>query len=166
MANGYVEFVKLGKMMTSLDRIIKIRKKYDKCLNELLAMSMVRKSDFNRVNGYELREKAVNEDWNFWLKLLGHDRYPVHMSFYGMWYRRKETGELKNASRNKKRTLEIIEDTASKITKRVNAIQYPKYDYNYDLLSDKIDIITPKGVDNQKINILMILPWIWTEEMY
>ena len=79
-----------------------------------------------------------------------------------MWYRRKETGELKNASKNQKRTLEIIEGTASKITKRVNAIQYPKYDYNYDLLSDKIDIITPKCVDNNKINILMILPWMIT----
>lgn len=133
-----------------------------KKVNELLAISMVRKSDFNRVNGYGLREKAVNEDWNFWLKLLGHDKYPVHMSFYGMWYRRKETGELKNATKNKKRSLEIIEGTASKITKRVNAIQYPKYDYNYDLLSDKIDIITPKGIDNQKINILMILPWMIT----
>lgn len=133
-----------------------------KKVNELLAISMVKKSDFNRVNGYGLREKAINEDWNFWLKLLGHDRYPVHMSFYGMWYRRKETGELKNASKNQKRTLEIIEDTASKITKRVNAIQYPKYDYNYDLLSDKIDIITPKCVDNNKINILMILPWMIT----
>ena len=133
-----------------------------KKVNELLAIAMVRKSDFNRVNGYGLREKAVNEDWNFWLKLLGHDRYPVHMSFYGMWYRRKETGELKNASKNQKRTLEIIEGTASKITKRVNAIQYPKYDYNYDLLSDKIDIITPKCVDNNKINILMILPWMIT----
>lgn len=133
-----------------------------KKVNELLAIAMVRKSDFNRVNGYGLREKAVNEDWNFWLKLLGHDRYPVHMSFYGMWYRRKETGELKNASRNKKRTLEIIEDTASKINKRVNAIQYPKYDYNYDLLSDKIDIIMPKCIDNKKISILMILPWMIT----
>ena len=133
-----------------------------KKVNELLAIAMVRKSDFNRVNGYGLREKAVNEDWNFWLKLLGHDRYPVHMSFYGMWYRRKETGELKNASKNQKRTLEIIEGTASKITKRVNAIQYPKYDYNYDLLSDKIDIITPKCVANNKINILMILPWMIT----
>lgn len=133
-----------------------------KKVNELLAIAMVRKSDFNRVNGYGLREKAVNEDWNFWLKLLGHDRYPIHMSFYGMWYRRKETGELKNALKNQKRTLEIIEGTASKITKRVNAIQYPKYDYNYDLLSDKIDIITPKCVDNNKINILMILPWMIT----
>lgn len=133
-----------------------------KKVNELLAIAMVRKSDFNRVNGYGLREKAVNEDWNFWLKLLGHDRYPVHMSFYGMWYRRKKTGELKNASKNQKRTLEIIEGTASKITKRINAIQYPKYDYNYDLLSDKIDIITPKCVDNNKINILMILPWMIT----
>ena len=34
--------------------------------------------------------------------------------------------------------------------------------YNYDLLSDKIDIITPKCVNNNKINILMILPWIIT----
>lgn len=133
-----------------------------KKVNELLAIAMVRKSDFNRVNGYGLREKAVNEDWNFWLKLLGHDRYPVHMSFYGMWYRRKETGELKNASKNQKRTFEIIEETASKINKRVNAIQYPKYDYNYDLLADKIDIITPKCVNNNKINILMILPWMIT----
>ena len=133
-----------------------------KKVNELLAISMVRKSDFNRVNGYELREKAVNEDWNFWLKLLSCDRYPVHMSFYGMWYRRKETGELKNATKNRKRSLEIIENTASKITKKVNAIQYPKYDYNYDLIQDKLEILTPKCVYNQKINILMILPWMIT----
>lgn len=50
MANGYVEFVKLGKMMTSLDRIIKIRKKYDKCLNEVKVMSEISISFSPRFN--------------------------------------------------------------------------------------------------------------------
>ena len=63
-----------------------------KKVNELISEAFVRKSDFNEVKGYELREKAVNEDWNFWLKLLSKGKYPVHMSFYGQWYRRKETG--------------------------------------------------------------------------
>ena len=74
-----------------------------KKVNELISAALVRRSDFELVNGYELREKAVNEDWNFWLKLLSKEKYPVHMSFYGQWYRRKETGELQKASENKKR---------------------------------------------------------------
>jgi len=54
-----------------------------------LSLSLVRKTAYFSVNGYELREKAVNEDWNFWLKLLSKGYYPVNMSFYGQWYRRK-----------------------------------------------------------------------------
>lgn len=64
--------------------------------NELVSAAMVRKTDFNAVGGYGLREKAVNEDWNFWLKLMVIGKYPVHMSYYGQWYRRKLSGELKN----------------------------------------------------------------------
>ena len=89
-----------------------------KKVNELVSAALVRKSDFELVNGYELREKSINEDWNFWLKLLAKGKYPVHMSFYGQWYRRKETGELKKANDNKKRALEIINETASKIDRK------------------------------------------------
>ena len=134
-----------------------------KKVNELVSEALVRKSDFELVNGYELREKSINEDWNFWLKLLSKGKYPVHMSFYGQWYRRKETGELQKANDNKKRALEIINETASKITKRVEAIQYPRYRYNYDLIPEKLEsIVLPEQENNRKINLLFIMPWMIT----
>ena len=134
-----------------------------KKVNELVSASLVRKSDFYLVNGYEIREKAVNEDWNFWLKLLAKGKYPVHMSFYGQWYRRKETGELQKANNNKKRAIEIINETASKVTNKVEAIQYPRYNYNYDLIPEEIDgIAVPKRENNNKINVLFIIPWMIT----
>ena len=136
-----------------------------KKVNELVSEALVRKSDFELVNGYELREKSINEDWNFWLKLLSKGKYPVHMSFYGQWYRRKETGELQKANDNKKRALEIINETASKIIKRVEAIQYPRYRYNYDLIPEKLEsiVIPEKEKEKEgKINLLFIMPWMIT----
>ena len=134
-----------------------------KKVNELVSEALVRKSDFELVNGYELREKSINEDWNFWLKLLAKEKYPVHMSFYGQWYRRKETGELQKSRDNKERALEIINETASKITKRVEAIQYPRYKYNYDLIPEKVEgIVIPEKENNSKINLLFIMPWMIT----
>ena len=116
-----------------------------------------------KCGGYGLKEKAVNEDWNFWLKLLSIRKYPVHMSYYGQWYRRKENGELKRAKENQKKSKEIIEKTASKVTKIVNAVQYPKQDYNYDLIPDTVDNIKlPKTKTSNKINILMFFPWMIT----
>lgn len=136
-----------------------------KKVNELVSAALVRKSDFNLVNGYELREKAVNEDWNFWLKLLANEKYPVHMSFYGQWYRRKDTGELQKSKDNKDRALQIVNETASKIKTNVEAIQYPRYSYNYDIIPESVKgIIVPKVKDTteNKINILMIFPWMIT----
>ena len=135
-----------------------------KKVNELISQALVRKSDFELVKGYELREKAVNEDWNFWLKLLSKDKKPVHMSFYGQWYRRKQNGELNRANNNKERSLEIINQTASKINKKVEAIQYPRYNYNYDIIPEKVEnILIPKQAKtNNKINILFIIPWMIT----
>ncbi len=135
-----------------------------KKVNELISQSLVRKSDFKLVRGYELREKAVNEDWNFWLKLISKNKRPVHMSFYGQWYRRKSIGELQRSKDNRKRSLEIINQTASKIKQKVEAIQYPRYNYNYDIIQEEVeDIIIPKQMDeNNKINILFIIPWMIT----
>lgn len=85
------------------------------------------------------------------------------MSYYGQWYRRKENGELKRAKENQKKSKEIIEKTASKVTKIVNAVQYPKQDYNYDLIPDTVDNIKlPKIETSNKINILMFFPWMIT----
>lgn len=131
--------------------------------NNLVEACIIRKEAFFEVNGYELREKAVNEDWNFWLKQVAKGNFPVHMNYYGIWYRRKEQGELAKSRENKERALEIIKNTAATITKRVEAIQYPKQDYNWDGIVENVESIpdvtyTPNG----KINILMMIPWMVT----
>lgn len=129
--------------------------------NVLVSACIIRKEAFEDVGGYGLREKAVNEDWNFWLKLLAKKRYPVHMSFYGLWYRRKENGELKKSIDNRKRSLEIINKTAETIKEKVEAIQYPRSNYDYELIPENVDsICIPKQENDGKINILMIIPWM------
>ncbi len=128
--------------------------------NILISAALVRKSDFFAVHGYEVREKAVHEDWNFWLKLLEQGKYPVHMSFYGQWYRRKEKGELQRARENETRSYEIIQNTAQTIHKKVQAIQYPRYSYERTSMSDREETIPlwedPETKD--KINWLWVLP--------
>lgn len=134
-----------------------------KKINDLVENCMIRKEAFEEVNGYELREKAVNEDWNFWLKLIAKGRFPVRMNYYGIWYRRKKEGELAKSRENKERALEIIRNTAKTIKKPVKAIQYPKQDYDWDGIIENVDGIKYTCAKcNGKINILMIIPWMVT----
>lgn len=132
--------------------------------NLLVATALIRKRDFWEVNGYELREKAVNEDWNLWLKLLAKGKKPVRMNFFGFWYRRKETGsELQRSKQNQKRALSIINETGKKVKDIVNAIQYPKQDYKWEDIQENVpQNIKYRICDNGKINILMIIPWMVT----
>lgn len=130
--------------------------------NDLVLTSCIRKEDFLEVNGFELREKHVFEDWNLWLKLIANGKYPVRINSYGTWYRRKKNGELsKSRNSNNDRAQEIINETVKKIKKTVKAIQYPKLDYNWDIIQDEvINIQKVKRKDNDKVNILMIIPWM------
>lgn len=134
-----------------------------KKVNQLSAASLIRRSDYELVNGYDLKEKSVNEDWNFWLKLQAKGKYPVRMNYWGLWYRRKDAieSELARAAANRKRCLEIINQTVSTIKENVPGILYPKYDYNWEVLEDTLEsIIIPKYKKNDKKKILMFIPWI------
>ena len=130
--------------------------------NSLVATALIRKKDFWEVNGYELREKAVNEDWNFWLKMIAKKKYPVKMSFYAFWYRRKQsTGELSKVSQNQKRNQEIISETVKTIKGKVIPIEYPRYNYNWDLIEETNKEI-PELIEKntKKINLLYFIPWM------
>ncbi len=130
--------------------------------NDLVATAMIRKEDFLEVGGYGLKEKAVYEDWNLWLKLIAKGKFPVRMNFYGFWYRRKgKDGELAKSRENKDAAMEIVKNTAKTIKKDVEAIQYPRFEYNWDELIDEFDQI-PKVKKNEdgKTNLLLIIPWM------
>lgn len=133
--------------------------------NRLVSINFIRKKDFFEAGGYELKVKSVYEDWNFWLKLIAMEKYPVRMSTIDLWYRRKNQndGELAKARENHKKAMEYINKTASTITKVKKGIQYPKQDYNWDLIIDELDSIkVPILKENNKIKILMMIPWMVT----
>ena len=134
------------------------RMKYE---NLLVSQAMVKKDAYYDVGGFSLSENGHYEDWIFWLKLMAKGHYPIHMSFYGFWYRRKRTsGQLKFALEHEKENMKEIEEYASKIQKNVSAIEFPRENYNWDGIREKLDVVVPKFEDNQKTNILVMVPWM------
>lgn len=138
--------------------------KEEKKANMLVATALIRKDIFLSLGGYGTREKGINEDWVFWMKLFSKGYFPVRMSYYAFWYRRKEQGELNKSKgkKNQKKTRKLLNENIKNIKKNVEAIQYPNasYDWN-DAFDVNIDnLILPKYEDNKKIKILMIIPWI------
>ena len=131
--------------------------------NILLVSACVRKADLLEVGGFELKEKKVYEDWYLWIKLIKAGKFPVRMNSLLTYYRQKKgTSELKASSEeNKKKALRIIEEAKRDIVDYKEAIQFPKYDYNWEEIKDEI-IKNKDTQKNNKINILMIIPWMVT----
>ena len=136
---------------------------HEKRDNILVVTSLIRKKDFLKVGGFNTKEKDVYEDWMLWLKMMKEGMFPVRMSFYGFWYRQKErnVSQLQRANKNRESLLREIYCFTAGIEKNPEAIQYPKQDYNWDILKDKVDgIIIPKEKSNKRIKVLMIVPWM------
>ena len=134
------------------------RMKYE---NILVSHALIKKEDYLSVGGYELEGKALYEDWIFWLKLIAQNKFPIHMSYYGFWYRRMQGGQLNSARKHHKDNLSMVKEYANKINHRVKAIEYPKDDYNWDTICEKIDtVVVPKYHKDNKKNILIIIPWM------
>ena len=142
--------------------------------NILVMTAMIRKEAFFKVNGFEIKDKNVYEDWCLWLKMINAGMYPVRMGFYGFWYRKKakEESELQKSNEDnkekamsyvKKITLEIEEKNKYEIDNIKEGIQYPNDNYFWeDILDKQEDVIVPKRIRNNKINVLIIIPWMVT----
>lgn len=135
--------------------------------NLLVMTAMIKKEDFLSVNGFDISGKNIYEDWYLWLKLIEKQKYPVRMSFLGFWYRKKpeEESELSQAnSTNKKVAMAHVKKIARKMTTMKLGVQYPKSDFGWEKIEDEFpqDVYMPKYKKDQKINILMILPWMVT----
>lgn len=140
--------------------------------NLLVMTAMIRKEAFFQVKGFEIREKNVYEDWCLWLKMIKQGMYPIRMNFYGFWYRKKpkEESELQQSNEdNKEKAMSYVRKITEEIKKErkknpqciQKGIQYPKEDYNWEYLKDeKEEIVIPQKLKNQKINLLLIIPWM------
>ena len=140
--------------------------------NILVMTAMIRKEAFFEVNGFEIRDKNVYEDWCLWLKMIRKGMYPVRMNFFGFWYRKKpkEESELQQSNEGnrqkaisyvKKITDEIEDDRKRGINLIKKAIQYPKEDYNWEeIIEEYKEIKVPKKKEDGRTNVLLIIPWM------
>lgn len=140
--------------------------------NILVMTAMIRKEAFLKVNGFEIRDKNVYEDWCLWLKMMKEGMFPVRMSFFGFWYRqkKKEESQLRQSNEdNREKAMKYVRDINKTIEQKEKremftlkkAIQYPKQDYNWDeMIENFAKIEIPQKAKNDKINILMIIPWM------
>ena len=140
--------------------------------NILVMTAMIRKEAFLKVNGFEIRDKNVYEDWCLWLKMMKESMFPVRMNFFGFWYRqkKKEESQLRQSNEdNREKAMNYVRNINKEIEQKEKkeafilkkAIQYPKQDYDWEEIIEtfnKIEI--PKKTKNNKINILMIIPWM------
>ncbi len=140
--------------------------------NILVMTAMVKKEAILAVNGFEIYEKNIYEDWCLWLKLIEQQRFPVRMNLLGFWYRKKpkEESELQQSNaNNKENAMRYVNKIAKRIEQKEkrellelkDAIQFPKEDYNWEIIKDNQENIkTFKKSKNGKIQILMIIPWM------
>lgn len=139
---------------------------WEKKENLLVQTSIIRKDKLKEIGGFKLREKKVYEDWYLWLRLMEKGNFPIRMSYLGTWYRQKavEESELrKSNTQNKQRAMQLIKEMRERLNglDLKEAVQFPKDKYNWDIMQEYQEVIKhlPKQAKNNKINILMIIPW-------
>ena len=132
--------------------------------NLLVCTAAIRKKAIDSVDGYYSGEKYFNEDWHFWLRLLSKGMYPVHTSGYLFWYRRSNSGILKQVESDKKKkekSLSLIHEAARNVDEGLQAVEYPK-----DLTPNRYRPLKfsswnrPVFKEHHKIRILMLIPWM------
>lgn len=135
--------------------------------NQITATALIRRQAIEELGGYQKAKRYINEDWHLWLRMLQKGYFPIHMRFYGFWYRRKEKNSLLKQINNphgkdNALRLEAIKNEAMKIKKRVHAIELPTQN------DEKTDIINMDFRDFTKIysgnNVLIITPWLKTDK--
>ncbi|MBU9706507.1 glycosyltransferase [Paenibacillus sp. AK121] len=131
--------------------------------NFLIEIAMIRRSALIQVGCYDETEKHFFEDWHLWLKLLREKMFPVHMSYYGSWYRRVDDGVLglvRNHSEKYKRAMDIIEEVAYNIKQPIKAIEFPILNSN-NFENPKTWVWDRNAIlDDSKCNVLCLFPWL------
>ena len=133
--------------------------KQQKVDNLICISSMVRKADLLEVGCFGVKEKAMYEDWNLWLKLLAAGKIPIRMNAPVFWYRTSNAGEFSRAQQNHERAMKLIRATAKTIKKKVDAIQFPRLGKEESDLTVVDNMILPTYKKTKQRTLLFILPW-------
>ena len=125
-------------------------------LNTMCISSMIKKEDLLEVGCFEIKEKAMYEDWNLWLKLLSKGKVPIRLNAPLFWYRTSFSGELSRAKSNHKKAMKLINSTAKKIKNEVEVIQFPRVSAEGPT-HNRIDSMTLPTYKKEKQNTVLFL---------
>lgn len=162
---AYADVVGFGSMRYLDSKPFNVEKM--KTDNQITATALIRKDRVLELGGYGLAKRYVNEDWHLWLRMLQKGYFPVHMRFYGLWYRRKETKSLLKEVNNPKNPnnklrLEELKKEADKISTEVKSIELPN-DNTYAETS-KLDINNCTNTFSKKASVLIITNKLSTDK--
>lgn len=152
---AYTTMVNFGDREFIWEQYLTVEK--EKRDNLICISTMIRKEDLLSVGCFEIKEKAMYEDWNLWLKLLAAGKKPIRVNAPIFWYRINSTGEFQRAKQNNDKAMALINGTASTIKKDVEIIQFPRINKKYEI-KDLKNMTLPEYKFNKK-KILFILPW-------
>lgn len=152
---AYTTMVNFGDREFIWEQYLTVEK--EKKDNLICISTMIRKEDLLSVNCFEIKEKAMYEDWNLWLKLLAAGKKPIRVNAPIFWYRINSTGEFQRAKQNNDKAMALINGTASTIKKEVEIIQYPRITKKYEI-KNLNEMVLPEYKNNKK-KILFLLPW-------
>lgn len=132
------------------------------CSENLLTVTAgIRKKDLLEVGGYSEIERHQYEDWSLWLKLLSAGKFPVHMSWYGFWYRRTDEGVLFR-TRTDKKFHKLAKKSIKKITDglkgNIPAVEFPRFKNVNFKKTCTWEWDREIGFSDSRTKILMLLP--------
>ena len=128
--------------------------------NLITVSALVRKEDLLEVGCFGIKEKAMYEDWNLWLKLIKAGKKPLRVSAPLFWYRQTGQGELSRARVNNKNAMKYVNETAKQIADdQVEVIQYPRYGDDFATCKE-YDMVLPDYKKDNRKTILYIFPWM------
>ena len=124
MANVLLMF---GKYLYLVDHDFNSEKM--KTENQITATALIRKDKILGLGGYGLAKRYVNEDWHLWLRMLANNEFPIQISYYGFWYRRRNESLLSDINdekkeENKLRLQDLKDEAKDEATTLVNIPRY------------------------------------------
>jgi len=135
----------------------------EKNLNENLIdhTSLIRKSVYIEVNGYDETMREGLEDWDFWIRSAAQGFWGYTIPEFLKWYRTRESHTSKWSDWTEKR----IEDYKKLITKRFPHLSkkgFPKIQSKWRLPYELISFDIPCDNRLQKVlpRLLLLVPWL------
>ena len=155
---AYTTLVNFGDQEFLWEKYLTIE--HEKEENLINIASMVKKEDLLEVGCFGIKEKAMYEDWNLWLKLIKAGKTPLRVNAPLFWYRKFGESELSRANKNKKNAMKYVNETASSIPNDiVEPIQFPRYGNPYATCKD-YNLVLPDYKKDKRKTLLFIFPWM------